>query len=80
MSTTVSTAKPSLEHSSDGPDTVTDAYAWDNMGIIRDQIFVVSLQYKDVLDAEKLRDSLNKLIDRDGWRKVGGRLRQQVWQ
>ena len=57
---------------------VTDAYAWDNMQIIRDQIFVVSLQYRYVLNPDKLHDSLVRLVNHGGWRKLGARLRLKV--
>lgn len=35
-------------------------------------------RYEDVLDADKLKDSLIQLIQRDGWRKLGARLRKNV--
>lgn len=34
--------------------------------------------FDDVLDAEKLRDSLEKLARHDGWNKLGARLRKDV--
>lgn len=38
----------------------------------------ISLRFDDVLDAEKLRESLDVLLNRDGWRKLGARLRLNV--
>lgn len=34
--------------------------------------------FDDVLDAENLRDSLEKLARHDGWNKLGARLRKDV--
>ncbi|PHH86825.1 hypothetical protein CDD83_9695 [Cordyceps sp. RAO-2017] len=36
----------------------------------------VMLVFEDVLDCQKLRDSLEALIEMDGWRKLGARLRR----
>ncbi|KAM0321654.1 hypothetical protein ACHAQA_010010 [Verticillium albo-atrum] len=33
------------------------------------------MRFEDVLDVDMLRDALARLLERDGWRKVGGRLR-----
>ena len=37
------------------------------------------MRFNDVLDAEKLRDSLSRLLAIGDWRKLGGRLRFKVW-
>lgn len=34
--------------------------------------------YDDVLDPEKLREALDRLVRRDGWGKMGARLRSTV--
>lgn len=36
------------------------------------------LRFNDVLDPDKLRSSLQELLEMDGWRKVGARLRSNV--
>jgi hypothetical protein len=36
------------------------------------------MRFNDVLDAEKLRDSLSRLLAIGDWRKLGGRLRFKV--
>lgn len=38
----------------------------------------MSLVFDDVLDPEKLRQSLEGLVQRDGWQRLGGRLRKDV--
>ncbi|UKZ75596.1 hypothetical protein TrVFT333_003284 [Trichoderma virens FT-333] len=38
----------------------------------------VSLVFDDVLDPEKLRGSLEGLVKREGWQRLGGRLRKNV--
>lgn len=45
------------------------------MDIMREQVLVLTLQFDDLLDPELLRTSLIKLVNRDGWTKLGGRLR-----
>jgi hypothetical protein len=38
----------------------------------------ISLCFDDVLDPEKLRESLDVLLNKDGWRKLGARMRLNV--
>lgn len=38
----------------------------------------ISLRFDDVLDPEKLREALDILLNKDGWRKLGARLRLTV--
>lgn len=59
-------------------DVVVEVSEWDNMQVVRDQIPLITLQFKDLLDPERLHESLVRLIDRDGWRRAGGRLRLNV--
>ncbi|PKK50836.1 hypothetical protein CI102_4473 [Trichoderma harzianum] len=40
--------------------------------------FAVSLVFDDVLDPEKLRESLEGLVKREGWQRLGGRLRKNA--
>lgn len=34
--------------------------------------------FNDVLDAEKLRDSLTRLLEMEGWKRLGGRVKRKV--
>jgi hypothetical protein len=36
------------------------------------------MRFNDVLDAQKLRNSLSKLLEIGDWKKFGGRLRYKV--
>ena len=36
------------------------------------------MRFNDILDADKLRSSLARLLEIGDWRKLGGRLRQNV--
>ena len=38
-----------------------------------------TLKFDDVLDADMLHDSLSRLLSIGNWRKLGGRIRKNVW-
>lgn len=58
-------------------DKVVPVAYWDHH--FRDAVLNVMLRFDHKLDASKLRGSLEKLLDRrDGWRRLGGRLRMDV--
>lgn len=64
--------------SANQPDIVANSSLWDNMDIMREQVLITTLQFDDILDPELLRISLVNLISREGWKKLGGRLRLNV--
>lgn len=68
----------SARASADQPDIIAPLSLWDNMDIMREQVLITTLQFDDILDPELLRISLVKLINREGWTKLGGRLRLNV--
>lgn len=45
---------------------------------IREIACIWTLRFNDVLDPEKLHESLKTLLDMGDWRKLGGRIRQKV--
>jgi len=47
----------------------------DDIDYLRSVCLVVTHRYDDVLDPEKLRYGLERLVDLPGWRKMGARLR-----
>jgi hypothetical protein len=49
----------------------------DNM-IFRSMVLDFTLRFDDVLDAEKLRSGLARLLEIGGWRRLGARLRLNV--
>jgi hypothetical protein len=59
-------------------DTIIPLNAADDTDVLRSVCVVLSYRFDDVLDAEKLRTSFERLLDRPGWRKIGGRLRLNV--
>jgi hypothetical protein len=46
--------------------------------LVQGNNMAVSLVFDDVLDPEKLRLSLEGLVKREGWQRLGGRLRKNV--
>ena len=50
----------------------------DDVAERRSEVLVWTLRFNDVLDPELLYDSLSRLLEAEGWRKLGGRLRQDV--
>ncbi|KAI1358084.1 hypothetical protein F5Y08DRAFT_127794 [Xylaria arbuscula] len=56
-------------------DTVVPMHAMDDNSINRSMVIMFMMRFDDVLDPEKLKSSLEKLLSRDDWRKLGARLR-----
>lgn len=50
----------------------------DQIALIPISIMNYTFRYEDVLDANKLHDSLTRLLEIGDWRKLGGRLCQDV--
>lgn len=59
-------------------DEVFPVHPLDQAGIVRSSVISYTFRYDDVLDADKLRSSLVSLLEIEGWRKFGGRLRLDV--
>ncbi len=59
-------------------DTVVPLPFFDDTPLWRAFILYTMFVFDDVLDPQKLRDSLQTLAKRDGWRKLGARLRRNV--
>lgn len=59
-------------------DEIFPVHFIDQAGLIRASIISYTFRYNDVLDPEKLHDSLVKLLGIGDWRKFGGRLRLDV--
>ncbi|KAI1632585.1 hypothetical protein F4809DRAFT_656142 [Biscogniauxia mediterranea] len=57
-------------------DTVIPLHSFDDRPINRSIQLLFMMRFDDVLDPEKLRSSLEKLLEREGWRKLGARLRR----
>lgn len=61
-------------------DKVYPVHFWDDTKILRPLILYQLMRVDDALDAEKLKAALVKLLNRDGWRNLGARLRLNVRQ
>lgn len=52
---------------------------WFEDGVMWKKVIVYTLfVFDDALSPDKLRDSLERLVNREGYRKLGGRLRRNV--
>ncbi|KAI0539496.1 hypothetical protein GGR58DRAFT_234925 [Xylaria digitata] len=56
-------------------DTIVPMHHMDDSPINRSMVVMFMMRFDDVLDPEKLKDSLEKLFSRDDWRKLGARIR-----
>lgn len=59
-------------------DTIVPLSAGDDNFVNKSIVMLFMMRFDDVLDPDKLRVSLEKLLERDGWRKLGARLRLNV--
>ncbi|KAM6516204.1 hypothetical protein FALCPG4_014395 [Fusarium falciforme] len=56
-------------------DEVLPMHPFDDTATLRDYTLIWTFRYDEVLDADMLGDSLSRLFQMEGWRKLGGRLR-----
>jgi hypothetical protein len=61
-------------------DEVVPVHLFDDTSALRRVIMVWTFRFEEVLDPEKLNDSLSQLFQMEGWRKLGGRYRRRVRQ
>lgn len=59
-------------------DRIVSLHFFENSPLVQGNNMAVSLVFDDVLDPEKLRESLEGLVKREGWQRLGGRLRKNV--
>lgn len=59
-------------------DKVVPLHYTDDNRINRAIIMLFMMKFDDVLDPDKLRFALEKLLSRDDWRKLGARMRLNV--
>jgi hypothetical protein len=59
-------------------DDVYPVHSLDDTKIFRSILMTWTICFNDVLDADKLRVSLSRLLEIGDWRKIGGRLRLNV--
>ncbi|KIW01597.1 uncharacterized protein PV09_07069 [Verruconis gallopava] len=56
-------------------DTVIPLHYFDDNSMLRSFVPEVTLRFDDVLDVDKIRNALDRLLSRKGWRKLGARVR-----
>lgn len=59
-------------------DRIVPFHRFDDAIGLRNSILVWTLRFDDVLDAARLRDSLNALLSIGNWKRLGGRVRKKV--
>jgi hypothetical protein len=59
-------------------DTIIPLHRFDDVPIFRNIVNDFTLRFDDVLDAEKLRKALERLLQLGKWKKLGARLRMNV--
>jgi hypothetical protein len=59
-------------------DEVYPVHAWDDNKTLRGIIVTWTMMFDEVLDADVLRKGLEGVLAREGWRKLGGRIRRSV--
>jgi hypothetical protein len=59
-------------------DIILPMPSWDDQRRMRECCLHVTYRFDDVLDPEVLRLSLERLLQFDGWRRLGARLRKKV--
>ncbi|KAJ5619831.1 hypothetical protein N7510_003815 [Penicillium lagena] len=61
-------------------DMIMPVHYFDDTTLLRNSVQCWSLRFNDVLDPEMLRASLSQLLEREGWCKLGGRIRLNTKQ
>lgn len=59
-------------------DEVIPLHYWDDNEVFRSIIVDFALHFDDVLDPEKIRQALARLMEIGNWKKLGARLRIKV--
>jgi hypothetical protein len=68
--------KPAME--TVAGDRVEPLHFFENSLLVQGNNMAVSLVFDAVLDPKKLRESLEGLVKREGWQRLGGQLRRNV--
>lgn len=60
------------------PDKVVPLGIFDDTFLTWDVVYYTMFLFDDAMDVSRLRDGLESLVERDGWRKLGARIRRSV--
>jgi hypothetical protein len=61
-------------------DEVVPFRFWDEYDVVQKIVMEVTLRFDDVLDAGKLKSSLERLLEIGEWRSMGARFKKNVRQ
>ena len=59
-------------------DEIVPVHLFDGTTTLRGCILVWMFRFDEVLDPDKLHDSLSRVFQRDGWHRLGGRYKRRV--
>ncbi len=59
-------------------DDIVPSYVFDDAAAFRNTILMWTFRFTEVLDPEKLHRTLWQVLEMEGWRKLGGRIRLGV--
>lgn len=59
-------------------DTIIPGHYWDSQPIMRAYCIDLTFRFDDVLDTDKMRAALARLLEIGDWRKLGARIRLNV--
>lgn len=59
-------------------DEIVPMHPFDDTSVMRQYTLMWTFKFEEVLDADKLGNSLSELFHMPGWRKLGGRFRLRV--
>lgn len=59
-------------------DEIAPLHLFDDTATMRGFTLMWTFRFDEVLDADKLGNSLSQLFQMEGWRKLGGRIRLRV--
>jgi hypothetical protein len=61
-----------------GADEIIKARFWDSNNILEKIVMEFTYRFDDVLDAERLKSSLERLLEIGEWKQLGARLKKNV--
>lgn len=71
-------AEEALRIMETAPDEVVQARFWDGNDILQEIVMEFTYRFDDVLDAGKLKSSLERLLEIGEWKSLGARFRKNV--
>lgn len=60
-------------------DTIIPLHLYDDTAVARNILQDMTLRFDDVLDTQRISNALGRLLEMDNWRKLGARIRVNVF-